>query len=120
MVTERKTVILTEDDPAIQDTIKLILQCTGFNVTVLANGNSLLNGNFDIPDLFILDKQLSGVDGLDVCRFLKSTPDTANIPIIIISASPQVEASALAAGANSFIEKPFRMQELRALVNSLI
>lgn len=119
-MTNKKKVILTEDDSAIQDAIKMILQSAGYAVTVFLNGDNLVKGNYDIPDLFILDKQLSGVDGLDVCSLIKSKPDTAKVPIIIISASPQVAPAAFKAGANAFLEKPFKRREMLELVNGLI
>jgi len=115
-----KNIALIEDDPAIRDAAKLILEKAGFEVTTFSSGSALLTETFKIPDLFILDKQLSGIDALDLCSYLKQQPNTANIPIIMISASPQVAQSAIAAGAAAFLEKPFRMQQLRVLVSSLV
>jgi CheY-like chemotaxis protein len=59
----------------------------GINTTIYANGELLMHNDFELPDLFIIDKQLSGIDGLELCRFLKAQEATRNIPVIIISAS---------------------------------
>jgi DNA-binding response OmpR family regulator len=111
-----KKIILTDDDPGVQDAFRIVLERAGYAVQVFANGNPLLEGAFERPDLIILDKQLSGVDGLDVCRHLKSQPETADVPVVMISATPQAEAWALEAGADAFLEKPFKMKDLLATV----
>jgi DNA-binding response OmpR family regulator len=76
----------------------------------------LINNHFELPDLFIIDKQLSGVDGLDICAHLKTRQLTAQVPVIMVSASPSVEALAKKAGADDFLEKPFNRKEILKLV----
>jgi CheY-like chemotaxis protein len=111
-----KTVLITEDDPGILDALEIVFTRHGYNVSPYANGTALLADNFDKPDIFLIDRQLSGVDGLDICRHLKANPDTRDIPVIIFSASPHVLNHAIAAGADSFIEKPFSNQAVLDLV----
>ena len=60
-----------------------------------------------LPDLFLLDKQLAGADGTDICRFLKGQQKTKNIPVVMISANPGIKEISVDAGADAFIEKPF-------------
>lgn len=69
-----------------------------------------------IPDLFLIDKQLGGNNGLDICRILKAHPDTMNIPLILISASPDIFTEGREVGADDVIQKPFNIKEVRALV----
>ena len=114
-----KHIIVTDDDPAIQDAIRMMLERKGYAVTAFRTGEPLLKETFEIPRLFILDKQLPGIDGLDLCRHLKAQEATRHIPILILSASPQIEAQAKEACADAFLTKPFKMQELRALVEQL-
>src|SRR5215469_15844482 len=102
-----KQIIIADDDPGIRDIFQLILKRAGYGVTVYANGEVLMDNDFELPDLFILDKQLSGVNGLEVCRFLKNQESTKNIPVIMISASPYIKGNVDEAGADDFIEKPF-------------
>lgn len=111
-----KTVMLVEDDPAILDAFSQVLQKAGYNIVAYANGNHLLKDDFELPDALILDKQLSGADGLDLCRLLKTRIRTKNLPLIMLSASPHVREQALKAGANEFLEKPFRSIELLTLL----
>jgi len=108
----KKRIIITDDDPAVQDAFRLILERAGYEVEIFSNGQPLLTGEFQRPDLIILDRQLSGVDGLDICRHLKGAAETQDIPIIMLSATPQVDRLARAAGADDFIEKPFKMRQL--------
>lgn len=113
-------IIIADDDQGMRDIFQIILKRAGYLVTLYSEGDILLTNDFELPDLFILDKQLSGLDGLDVCRFLKSQESTKNIPVIIISASPYVAQLATAAGADDFIEKPFKTKELLAMAEKYI
>ena len=81
------------------------------------NGEDLLKNKFTLPDVFLIDKQLSGYDGLDICRHLKNKGRTKNIPVIMISASPNIGSLSKEAGADAFIEKPFEIKDLLRLVN---
>jgi CheY-like chemotaxis protein len=110
-----KKITFVDDDPTIQDVIHLILD-DHYDITTYTDGTPLMRGDFKLPHLFLLDRQLPGIDGLDICRYLKKQPNTKNIPIIMISASPSITSLAQAAGADDVIEKPFLIQELRQLI----
>jgi DNA-binding response OmpR family regulator len=111
-----KKIILIEDDPDIRGVTLLVLERAGYSVMVFDSGEPLLEGRYDVPDLFILDKQLSGVDGLDVCRFLKGQDSTKTVPVVMLSASPNIELQSRQAGADDFLEKPFSTKTLREMV----
>lgn len=115
-----KKIIVADDDGSIRDIFSIILKRAGYEVKVYPDGETLMRNEFELPDLFILDKQLSGVDGIEVCAHLKSTAATCHIPVIITSASPYVAGVAREAGADAFIEKPFTTKELLSLVNNLL
>jgi DNA-binding response OmpR family regulator len=115
-----KTIIVTDDDEGIQDIFKMIFERAGYEVNILAEARPLLENNFTVPDLFLLDRQLSGHDGLNVCRFLKNQASTKDVPVIIVSASPEIKRLAKEAGADDFIEKPFQMKALLSLVKKWI
>lgn len=110
----RKKVLIVDDDPGMQDVFRLIFDRAGYETIVLASPSAVLNGSAPIPDIYVLDKQLSGVDGLDVCRFLKSQSERR--PVIMVSATPHVARLAEGVCADGFIEKPFRQRELLNLV----
>jgi len=64
----------------------------------------------------LIDKLLSGYDGLDICRYLKSNPLTSHIPVIMVSASPDIGIAATKAGADDFVEKPFDLSYLLKVI----
>lgn len=109
---QKKRIIVTDDDPGVQDAFRIVLERAGYAVELLPNGDQLLEDQFERPDLIILDRQLSGVDGLDVCRYLKNHESHKKIPVLMLSASPHVDRMARAAGADDFLEKPFKMRQL--------
>jgi DNA-binding response OmpR family regulator len=111
-----KRIIIVDDDPATQDAYKMIFDPHEYEVIIYANGNALMDEQTPIPDLYLLDKQLSGVDGFDICRFLKSREQTRHVPVIMLSASPNIKQLAEIAGADDTLEKPFSINDLRALV----
>lgn len=103
-----KHIIIAEDDAAIADALELLLTKAGMLVTVYPDGMPIMNGELkQMPDLFLLDNQLAGVSGADICTYLKTNPATAHIPVIIMSASPHAAKLCEPAGADDFIEKPF-------------
>lgn len=116
----KKRILVTEDDPGAQDIFKIVFEKAGYDVLVNDDGRALLENNFDNPNLFLLDKQLPGVDGLDICKYLKSREDTKNIPVIMVSASPGIANMAKSAGADDCLEKPFHLKELLATVKKYV
>lgn len=117
---EQKHIIVVDDDPSIQDAIQMVLTRAGYRVTTYITGQPLLDGDFERPDLFILDKLLPGMDGLDVCRHLKSQQTIKEIPVLILSASPQIAPLVRDACADDFLEKPFNIKALRDAVERLV
>jgi len=113
----QQTIILVEDDPGIQDALSLAFTNSSCKVIVYPDAHEILNGNFHPPVLFIIDKQLPGVDGLELCKHLKQNEQTRHIPVIIVSASPRMEKQSMMAGANEFVEKPFKLTDLREIVS---
>jgi DNA-binding response OmpR family regulator len=111
-----KKIIIIDDDPAIQDSAGLIFSNAEYEVIICPNGNRILTGDFEIPDVFIIDKQLPGVDGLEICKHLKSQEATKNVPVIMMSATPAISEFSKAAGAEDFIEKPYSVNQIRQLV----
>jgi DNA-binding response OmpR family regulator len=113
-----KTIFLVEDDPAIQESLKLML--SKLNVVSFYSGKEIMQNELDAPDLFVLDKNISGTNGLDLCRFIRSDPQYKQTPVIIISASPNIQKAIEECGADDFIEKPFSMQSVRSTISKYI
>lgn len=113
-------IIIADDDPGVQDIFKIIFEKAGFHTTVFSSGEPIMKNDYELPDVFLLDKQLSGTDGLDICRHLKSNSKTKDIPVIMVSATPHLEKLSKQAGADDFVEKPFSMHDLVDKVNAAI
>jgi DNA-binding response OmpR family regulator len=113
-------ILIVEDDEGIMDVLKIILRRAGYETISFSNGEVLMQDEFENPNLFLLDKQLSGDDGLDICRHLKENNDTKNIPVIMISANPQIGPLSIEAGADDYIEKPFNIELLLTTIKNHI
>lgn len=115
-----KKIFIADDDAAIVDATSLMLELMGYDVASTLNGSAILEAMQPRPDLLILDIWLSGIDGRDICRQLKSDPATKDIPVLMISASREIKNSAMDSGADDFMAKPFEMQLLFQKIESLI
>ncbi len=106
---KKNKILVVDDDLDTLEFVKTLLEFEGYDVETAANGqDALTTVSTTIPDLIILDVRLPGMDGYEICRRLKSQPDSRAIPVIIYSASfNHVEEKAREAGADDFIIKPF-------------
>jgi DNA-binding response OmpR family regulator len=116
----KKKILVTDDDPGLQDVFRLILEQAGYEVAVLDSGEAILEDRYETPDLFLLDKSLAGTDGTFICKHLKAGQRTKDIPVIMISAVFDIEKMANECGADGFIEKPFKKKHLLNMVGELI
>lgn len=107
-----KKILIVDDDEGILDALSMMLEYKGYEVSISKNGYSIFNIENDMPDLLLLDIWMSGIDGRNVCKQLKQAERTRSIPIIMISASKDIEHSAIESGADGFLAKPFEMNEL--------
>jgi DNA-binding response OmpR family regulator len=116
----KKKVVVVEDDESIRDILQIILEREGYSTINCRDGYGIFNGTVEVADVYIIDRQLSGADGLEVCKYLKQHESTNNVPIIILSATPGIEHIAKSAGADAFIEKPFSKKHLIDTVEKVI
>ncbi len=107
-----KRIMVADDDAAIVDATQMMLELEGYEVMTIVDGRKVLELKADLPDLLLLDIWMSGINGQEICKQLKSQEITRHIPIIIVSASQDIQKAALAAGANDFLAKPFDMDDL--------
>jgi CheY-like chemotaxis protein/anti-sigma regulatory factor (Ser/Thr protein kinase) len=114
--------ILVVDDTI--ESLKLlteVLTAEGYHVRPANSGElALTSAGACPPELVLLDIRMPGMDGFEVCRQLKSNPGTRDLPIIFISATPEVEerVEGLKCGAVDFITKPFQREEMLARVHT--
>ena len=105
-------ILVVDDDEAILDAIKIILEDYKYDVALLSDGITVSKVTSFHPDLILLDVWLSGEDGRVICKKLKRNTNTKEIPIILISATQDLPRTAAASGADDYLEKPFQMAEL--------
>jgi len=116
-------ILLIEDEEDIASLIKLQAELAGYKVHVESDGlNGYLAIEKELPDLVILDIMLPGLNGLDVCRKIKSNPDLKEIPIIMISAkSEELDVVlGLELGADDYVAKPFSLKVLFSRVKAVL
>lgn len=116
-------ILVVEDDQAIAQMIKLILGKHGHDLRHVMNGEEALEALSGwLPDLLISDVMMPGLDGFALIKQLKAQPETADLPIIFVTALSQVEqiSQGLNLGAVDYLPKPFRAMELEARVNAAL
>ena len=123
IVLDSKNILVVEDDLDIRELISFNLANEGHQVFEANDGevgiDKARNNN---PDLILLDLMLPGIQGLDVCRIIKSDQVTKEIPIIMVTALGQEEdiVKGLETGADDYITKPFSIKVLIARVNAVL
>lgn len=112
----RRRVLLIEDDHDIAEAIGYQLEKVGLQVKVARTGEEGLEAVRRGADLVLLDLNLPGMDGLEVCRMIRRQTSTAHVPIIIVSArADEVDrVLGLEMGADDYMVKPFSLKELAA------
>ena len=115
-------ILIVDDDKDLLTVVKSLLHKKGFEVSVYSDSDKLLDAvKVYQPQLILLDVFLAGVDGLEICKKLKSSPYSRHIPIIIFSAYPRVAETAIYEfGANDFIAKPFEVNELVKKIHKVL
>jgi DNA-binding response OmpR family regulator len=114
-------VLIVDDNTDILWVVEIILKRYGFNVMTTLKGEEVLaKTKMFSPQLILLDVFLSGIDGIDVCNTLKATPETKDIPVIMISAHTNFKDIKKFCKADDFIAKPFDANELVKKINHYI
>ena len=116
-------ILIVDDEPDIVELVKINLEKNGFDVISSYTGREIFDlfKKFSI-DLVILDLMLPDIDGLEICKILKSENETKNIPIIMLTAKDTEidKVLGLELGADDYITKPFSPRELVARVRAVL
>jgi len=114
-------ILVVDDDPAVSGSLDRALRLEGYDVDMSADGTSALRAlAIDPPDAVVLDLGLPDLDGLEVCRRLRSTGD--DTPVLMLTARDAVDdrVNGLDAGADDYLVKPFALAELLARLRALL
>lgn len=108
-----KRILIVDDDPAIVESLHFVLEDSGYSVVSYENGK-MLEKSFkkNRPDLILMDYLLPGDDGCKITKKIKQKKDIQNIPIIIMSASYNIQDIVAESGADGFLAKPYDIDQL--------
>jgi CheY-like chemotaxis protein/phosphoribosyl 1,2-cyclic phosphodiesterase len=117
------TILLVDDDPDILRLLTLTLRPEGFRLLSASDGNTALEiARAERPDLLLLDWNMPGRNGLEVCHALRdeSDPDLRDVPVVLLTAQGAAEdtAAGFAAGVTDYVTKPFKPAHIRARVHA--
>jgi two-component system alkaline phosphatase synthesis response regulator PhoP len=118
-----KSVLVVEDDTDILELITFNLKREGYEVTGVTSGEEGVEAARKArPDLVLLDLMLPGMDGLEVCRKLKSDPDASHVPVIMVTAKGEETdiVTGLELGADDYVTKPFSPKVLIARIRAVV
>jgi two-component system, OmpR family, alkaline phosphatase synthesis response regulator PhoP len=119
----KEKILVVDDEEDILELVRYTLVKDGFQVQGVTSGElALAKAKEERPDLIVLDLMLPGVDGLDVCRRLRSGPDTATVPIVMLTAKTEDAdvVTGLELGADDYVTKPFSPRVLLARIKAVL
>jgi two-component system phosphate regulon response regulator PhoB len=117
------SILIVEDEEALTLLLRYNLEAAGYDVESVARGDDAdLRLREAVPDLVILDWMLPGVSGIELCRRLRSRPETRQLPIVMLTARGEESerVRGLSTGADDYVVKPFSVPELLARVAALL
>ena len=120
-----KTIFVVDDEESSVKLVQLLFEDEGYRVFTANTGEEaidFLEKSDENPDLILLDIILPKLDGLEVCKWIKSQPHLKNIPVVLftVKASESDKITGLNAGADAYITKPFKVDDLLPLIESHI
>ena len=118
-----KKILIVEDEKAILELVTLYLEKEGFRpLTAMTGREALKKVKDEKPDLIILDLMLPEIDGLEICKQLRSIPETAMLPILMLTAKAEESDTivGLELGADDYVTKPFSPKAIIARVKALL
>lgn len=120
---DSKKILVADDDSNLLMLVAQVMSRQGYQVIKASDGEQAMAlAASERPDLVVIDVMMPGKDGLEVCRQLKLSPDTASIKVILLTAkiSNAVKAAGLDFGADCFMTKPFKVSELADKAKELL
>lgn len=113
-------IYIAEEDKELQKRLSTGLKNQGFDVSVFDSGYPIVEMMDNWPDVFLIDIELPGINGLEVCKWLKSHDSSRDIPVIFISGEPYLKVLASSAHADDYIEKPVSVAQVIAKINEFL
>ena len=120
---DKPRILLVDDEPSIVKMVGKRLEVGGFDVLIAMDGQEGLDkARAERPDLIVLDLMLPKLNGYEVCTMLKQDTRYQGIPVVLFTAKAQEkdEKLGMECGANAYVKKPFRAQELLEKIRALL
>ncbi|VTR28808.1 Mycobacterial persistence regulator A [Sphingobacterium thalpophilum] len=112
---------MLDDDRHVLEICSIILETNGYHVEVSETSHDIIEKVEAVqPDLILMDNWIPKIGGIEATRLLKSHPTFRDIPVIYLSANTDIEQLALQAGADSYLAKPFNLEDLENMVADLL
>lgn len=113
-------ILVVDDEPGVRGFLRDLLAEEGYEVVLASDGEEALGlAELENPEVILLDINMPGIDGIEVCKRLKAREETRYIPIIIITALDDRGFLAYLEGADDFVTKPFNSMELTFRIRSM-
>jgi twitching motility two-component system response regulator PilH len=120
-VLERAVVLLVEDDRSLRRYLEVVLERAGYRVIAAANGIEAMKlALTSAVDIVVTDAMMPNLNGYELCRFLKNTPQLSHLPIVVLSARERKEGSWESEQADAFLSKPVSAEDLRGCLERLL
>lgn len=121
MATERCKLLIVDDEPALRRALHTSLEGSDFEISEARSGEEALTAvHSSMPNLVLLDINMPGITGFDVCRRLRKTAPKVGIVMVTVRDSEEDKVQALEAGADDFVTKPYRLRELTARLHAVL
>jgi DNA-binding response OmpR family regulator len=116
-------VLIVEDDPEMRKILSLILKLDGYQIHTASGGQEAINVLLGlVPDLILLDVMMPGVDGYQVCQWVRSNPATKRAPVVMLSGKTDLESvvRGLEVGADKYLAKPITPSRLTTQLKTVL
>ncbi|MFZ9682330.1 MAG: response regulator transcription factor, partial [Cephaloticoccus sp.] len=121
--TKSKKILVVDDEPDVTDLLAYTLKSKGFTVEAINNPNASVGfARTFLPDLVILDVMMPELNGIQICRMLRTDPALKSVPVIFLTAKAEEgdRIQGLESGADDYVSKPFSTKELVLRVQSIL
>ncbi|CDT06298.1 MULTISPECIES: response regulator [Sphingobacterium] len=116
-----KTILLFDDDVNILEVCTIILENYGYTVATSETSHDIIEKVTEIrPDVILMDNWIPEIGGIKATQLVKQHPEFKHIPVIYVSANNDIHLLAEEAGADSYLEKPFNLDDLESAVNTML
>jgi CheY-like chemotaxis protein len=118
---EKKCVLIYDDDVEILNVCKAILQLSDYRVETIQTCENVISDMLRVqPDIVLMDLWIPSIGGENAVRSMRENPDTKDIPVVLFSASDEIEKISKRVNADSFLRKPFDIQTFRDTIKEYV